>query len=194
MNTRTHLAPSGTEWQRAFPTQPQAATLMRSPSFVPAAQITAPVAFARMGQAEPTTQDKKAGPSWYQLSAADLVTLSGYGLGIWWCLGGPTWAGITSIVADEVDGRLARATGIACDRGGELDWGVDVALVPLSLLRLGREIKQPYAVAASIPILYGQAHLRGQGFHAPVGSPRAVIMLTTMLLEGLGYAKREEDT
>lgn len=45
-------------------------------------------------------------------TAADGVTLAGLGLGLWWSLGGPAWAGLGSLVADELDGRLARALGV----------------------------------------------------------------------------------
>lgn len=73
------------------------------------------------------------------LTLPDLVTLLGYALGLWWCADGPTWAGVVSILADEVDGRLARATGTATEHGSALDWGCDIALTPAALARLGRE-------------------------------------------------------
>jgi hypothetical protein len=94
------------------------------------------------------------------LTLADVVTLGGYGLGVWWSVGGPAWAGVASIVADEVDGRLARATGTTTSHGSALDWGADVALTPLALLRLGREVGYPTAaLLAAPPVLYAQPRL-----------------------------------
>jgi phosphatidylglycerophosphate synthase len=40
---------------------------------------------------------------------ANGISLSGYALGIWWLAGGPSWAAVASILADELDGRVARA-------------------------------------------------------------------------------------
>jgi hypothetical protein len=123
-------------------------------------------------------------------SAPDVVTLAGYGLGLWWCLGGPTWAGIASIACDEVDGRLARLTGKSSPRGSALDWGADVALTPLALLRLGRaawpgeeERGKTVALLLAPAVLYGQASLRGSDWRPPVGSARAAIMVGAMIAE-----------
>lgn len=117
-------------------------------------------------------------------SLADLVTLASYGLGLWWAAGGPTWAALASIALDEVDGRIARATGTTSERGSALDWGADVVLVPLSLNRLGQAVGHPLpAVALALPILYVQADMRGRGERPSVGSARAAIMLTAILAE-----------
>lgn len=111
----------------------------------------------------------------------DAVTLAGYGLGVYWSLGGPTWAGVVSVIADEVDGRLARATGATTTHGGELDWGADVALTPLALARLGREVGHPaLALAAAPPVLYVQAMLRDASWRPTVGSARAAITLAAI--------------
>lgn len=118
---------------------------------------------------------------------ADLVTVTGYGLGLWWAFGGPTWAGVSSVVLDELDGRIARAMGQTSERGSALDWGADVSLTAVSALRLGQATGQPVAALASAPVLlYGQAHLRGQGYRPPLGSARAVLMLATMAVEAYG--------
>lgn len=113
---------------------------------------------------------------------ADAITLLGYTAGLWWAVGGPTWAGIASIVADELDGRVARATNTATQHGSSLDWGGDVALTPLALLRLGRETGHEQAALLAAPAaLYAQAVLRGSDWRPPVGSARAVVMALAML-------------
>lgn len=118
---------------------------------------------------------------------ADLVTATGYGLGLWWAFGGPTWAGVTSIVLDELDGPIARAMGQTSERGSALDWGADVSLTAVSALRLGQATGKPVAALGAAPVLlYGQAHLRGQGYRPPLGSARAVLMLATMAVEAYG--------
>lgn len=117
-------------------------------------------------------------------SLADGVTLASYGLGLWWCLGGPTWAGLASIVGDELDGRIARVQKTTGPRGNALDWGADVALTPLAALRLGRATNHVgTAVVASPFLLYAQASLKAKEKRPVVGSLRAAIMVATMLVE-----------
>lgn len=115
----------------------------------------------------------------------DLVTLTGYGLGLWWAAGGPTWAGLVSIAADEVDGRLARATNTTTAHGSALDWGADVALVPPTFARLGSAlgVGRTAGLVASPVALYAQSRLRAEGERPSVGSVRAFAMLATMGLE-----------
>lgn len=116
----------------------------------------------------------------------DVVTLASYGLGLWWCLGGPTWAGVASMLGDELDGRLARATKQTSERGGHLDWGADVALTPLALLRLGKTVGNvPLAMAAAPPLLLLQADMRARGERPAIGSARAAIMIAAMIAEKL---------
>jgi hypothetical protein len=123
------------------------------------------------------------------VTTADLITLSGYAAGLWWSVGGPTWAALASILADEVDGPVAKAMGDAGQQAEDIDWGADVALVPLALLRLGREIGQQTAAVACAPIVLAvQARLRAGGWTPPVGSARAAIMLATIAIEE--YQKR----
>lgn len=105
------------------------------------------------------------------------ITLGGYGLGFWWIAGGPSWAAIVSILADEIDGAVARKLDQTSEVGRELDWGADVALASLTLLRLGAP-----AWAAALA-LGGQAVLHAEGSRPPVGSLRAVLMVVTMVKE-----------
>ena len=123
------------------------------------------------------------------LTAADLITLTGYAAGIWWSVGGPTWSAIYSMIADEVDGPAARRMGTAGPQGADLDWGTDVALTPLALMRLGRTIGQPQLTVAAAPLVLAvQARLHSQGWTPPVGSARAGVMLATIAIEQ--YQKR----
>lgn len=117
---------------------------------------------------------------------ADAITLSSYGLGLWWTMGGPTWAGMASIVGDELDGRVARAMNTQSERGSALDWGADVTLTPLALMRFGRAINQNHpeiSLLAAPPLLFMQASLRSQNYRPDIGSVRAVVMLGTMAVE-----------
>ncbi len=114
---------------------------------------------------------------------ADVVTLTGYGLGLYWAAGGPWWAGLGSIVADEVDGRLARALGQTTRRGALLDWGADVTLTPAAFGRLGRELGLGAGVGLAVaPVaLFAQASLAAEGVRPAVGSARAVGMVAAMV-------------
>lgn len=124
------------------------------------------------------------------ITLADAVTLTGYGLGVWWSIGGPTWAGLASIVADEVDGRLARATGTTTEHGSSLDWGADVALTPLALMRLGNELGRPgLAPLAAAPVLFAQAMLRASSVRPVFGSARAAVTLAAI---GVRYARKRK--
>lgn len=128
--------------------------------------------------------DVDAGQCGWVPTLADVVTVTGYGLGLWWASGGPAVAGLVSIALDEVDGRIARGTGTCSARGSALDWAGDVALTPLVLARLGRSVGHEGAALAVAPVvLYAQAHARGKGWRPPVLSARAVLMLATMGLE-----------
>jgi phosphatidylglycerophosphate synthase len=117
------------------------------------------------------------------ISLADLMTLVGYGLGIWWSAGGPDWAALASMGLDELDGSVARAMGTASTSGAALDWGADVALTPLALARLARDLEQPAVATIGAPlVLAAQAKMKGGGFRPRVGSARGAVMLATILL------------
>ncbi len=112
------------------------------------------------------------------------ITLTGYSLGLWWCVGGPTWAGLASIAADELDGYVARKTSQTSETGSVLDSTADAALVPMSLLRLGRSTDTGLKPLAAAPVLlYAHASTRAEKQAPPLGSVRAGIMLFTMLME-----------
>ena len=112
------------------------------------------------------------------------ITLTGYGLGLWWCVGGPTWAGLASIAADELDGYAARKLNQETVAGSILDSTADAALVPMSLMRLGTATETGWMpLIAAPPLLYVHAVTRADGQRPPALSVRAGIMLFTMLME-----------
>ena len=153
------------------------------------APLRAPIVSTKTGQLEPAEQTSTLDKVWRQTPNA--ITLAGYALGLWWCVGGPTWAAIVSILADEADGRLARAMNASSEVGSKLDWSADVALVPMSLLRLGRATGTgAIPVLAAPPILWNQATSRADSWRPPVGSWRAAIMIAAILAEGVGSLKR----
>lgn len=109
----------------------------------------------------------------------DVITLAGFALGLWWCAGGPAWAALLSILADELDGRYARMTGQTSDRGAVLDYTADMMLTPLALARLGINlgVGAGFGLVAAIPVLFIQSTLKAEGYRPEVGSARAVVML-----------------
>ena len=114
-------------------------------------------------------------------SVADYITITSFALGLWWCVGGPMWAGIASILGDEIDGRYARATGTTSERGALLDWGADITLTPMALMRLTINAGMgPVGIIAAPLVLYTQVQLKTEGYRPPIGSARAVIMLAGM--------------
>ncbi len=130
----------------------------------------------------PVKATQAAPPVSWIPSRADLITLSAFSLGLWWCVGGPMWAGLLSILGDELDGRYARMTGTTSERGAQLDFSADMALTPMAMMRLSQILGYGpgYGLFLSPAILYAQATLKAEGYHPKYGSARAVIMLTAM--------------
>jgi phosphatidylglycerophosphate synthase len=96
--------------------------------------------------------------------------LAGLLLSLGWQAGGPAWMAIAGLLADEIDGRVARATNTQSEFGSFFDWVTDVGITQLVLARLG--------AARAIPlVLFGQVYLRGEGVRPDVGSARAVLTL-----------------
>lgn len=124
------------------------------------------------------------------ITLADLVTLSGYGLGLWWASGGPGWAALLSMAFDELDGPIARARGAAGLGDSAIDWGADIALTPLALVRLSRDVNRPAIATVGAPLVLAvQAKMHGAGFRPPVGSARAAVMIVALLVE---YGQRQK--
>lgn len=124
------------------------------------------------------------------IGIADLVTVAGYGLGVWWASGGPGWAALASMACDELDGPIAQLLGTETRKDDSLHWGADVALTPLALFRLSKDLDKPAVAAVGAPLtLAAQAKLRAQGFMPPVGSARAVVMGIALFIE---YSRRRQ--
>lgn len=99
------------------------------------------------------------------------ITAIGYALGLWWIAGGPAWAALVSIVADELDGRIARATGTTSEFGSKFDWTTDVVLTAATL----QKMRAPVWIILAGTI--GQVALRDRGIRPEFGSARAALML-----------------
>ena len=111
-------------------------------------------------------------PTCQPSATPSLLTISGYGLGVWWAAGdGPSWSALASIALDEADGSLARATHQTSDFGARLDWTADVVLTALVLRRIGA----PLWVIPTTTV--AQVAYRNQGLRPPFLSLRAVLML-----------------
>lgn len=106
------------------------------------------------------------------------VTILGYALSLAWIAGAPWWIGVLGILADEVDGRLARARGETTAYGGELDYAADVTLTGLSAVKL----LGPAGLAALPLVTMYQARMRSEGERPTVGSARAAMMAAKMVI------------
>lgn len=113
-------------------------------------------------------------PSDASVNLPNAITISGYAATIAWLGGAHPAFAIYGIVADEADGRVARATGETSDYGGLLDWAVDITLTGLVLARLG----WTWALLGITPM---QAYLRQRGYRPTVGSTRAVLTLYAII-------------
>jgi hypothetical protein len=69
-------------------------------------------------------------------TAANGVTLAGYMLSLGWIGGGPPWMAVAGLVADEVDGTIARKTGTVSEFGSVLDFTTDMIMTALVAKRL----------------------------------------------------------
>ena len=67
----------------------------------------------------------------------NLITLTGFSLGVAWATGGADWMGLASVALDDVDGYVARTWGQATKFGSLLDWASDQMLTPLVWQRAG---------------------------------------------------------
>lgn len=116
------------------------------------------------------------------INLPNVITLAGFFATLAW-LGGasPGWA-LLGLLADEIDGRVARATGQTSEFGSLLDWTTDVTLTALVMQRL--EI-----LWALPPVTAAQVALRKDGWRPPVGSARAVLTLWALYRENIARAR-----
>lgn len=99
------------------------------------------------------------------------MTLASLGLGAWWAAGGPDWAALVSVALDELDGRVARATGQTSEFGSLYDWGSDLVLTALAMNRVG-------APWQAVPVVTtAQILMRQNGTRPSFGSARAAVMV-----------------
>lgn len=109
-------------------------------------------------------------------TVANAVTMVGFALGLWWAQGGgPDWAALASIAADEVDGWVARQLSQETALGSLLDWSTDLVLCAAVMRRLGAPWPAIGAVSA------GQVWARSEGIAPRWGSVRAVLMAGEIL-------------
>lgn len=104
------------------------------------------------------------------------ITAAGYGATLWWLQGRPKWAAVAGLVADELDGRVARATGQTSEFGSLFDWAVDISLTVAILDRLG-------VLYAALPVTAAQTLLREQGYRPTIGSIRAALTIAALWKE-----------
>lgn len=129
----------------------------------------------RLDANPPLLQASGVGAMQLQSDAAvnlpNALTLASLALGVWWVADGPDWAAVASVILDELDGRIARATGQTSEFGSTYDWATDVLLTALSLQKVG-------APWQAIPVVAtGQVVLREEGYRPPFLSARGVVML-----------------
>jgi hypothetical protein len=119
------------------------------------------------------------------LNIPNILTVTGFSLGVAWAAGGPDWMGLASIVLDELDGYAAEKLEQRTEFGSVLDWASDYALTPMVWQRMGLPWKfYP-------PVAIGQVSARVAGVKPDrfVPSVRAGLMLWDM---GRRWIKRSK--
>ncbi len=102
------------------------------------------------------------------INVPNAVSLAGYASTIAWLMGAHPAFAIAGIVADEIDGPIARSRGETTDYGSLLDWGIDLTLTGAVAVKVGLT---PLLLAIT-PL---QIWMRQNG-HAPTfGSARAAL-------------------
>lgn len=86
------------------------------------------------------------------LNLPNTVTVLGLGAGALW-LAGYGWGwGIASVIADEIDGPIARATGQTSEFGANLDWAGDMAMLGGVAVKLNA----PWLIPVLLPLMVQQ--------------------------------------
>jgi len=110
--------------------------------------------------------DPLAKPRRYE-NIPNAITIGGYVCQLVWIMGGPWPLALVGLLADEADGRVARAVDETSDFGSLLDWGVDMTLTGLCAVKAGLGWSLPVTTIA-------QVMLRQRGVAPTVGSARAL--------------------
>lgn len=123
---------------------------------------------------EPRSFGLQKGAQGPALNAPNVITLGGYVATIAWLMGASKAWGVVGLIADEVDGRVARATKTATDYGSLLDWATDLTLTGAVAYKANLLWSLP-------PVTAIQAYLRQEGVAPAVGSARAVYTIIALL-------------
>jgi phosphatidylglycerophosphate synthase len=78
------------------------------------------------------------------------ITMAGYMLSLAWISGGPAWMALAGLLADEVDGEIARRTGTVSEFGSVMDFTTDMIMTALVAKRLGALPALPFITGGQI--------------------------------------------
>ena len=109
----------------------------------------------------------------------NVLTVAGIASSVVWLAGGSGWWALLGLILDELDGRIARATGQTSELGSSLDWAGDVAINAATIVKLG----PPFIYALPV-VMTGQMILRDEGTRPSIGSARAVTTLFALYKQG----------
>jgi phosphatidylglycerophosphate synthase len=106
------------------------------------------------------------------------ITLAGYILSLAWIAGGPAWMALAGLVADEIDGTIARKTNTVSEFGSVMDFTTDMIMTALVARRLG--------IFPILPVITaGQVYRRIHQVEAlpPFAGARSLLTLATVIKE-----------
>ena len=80
------------------------------------------------------------------------ITFLGYCSQLIWVVGGHAYwpAALVGLIADEVDGLVARLTGDSSEFGSMFDWGTDLTMTGIVALRAGMVWTLPFTTLAQV--------------------------------------------
>jgi phosphatidylglycerophosphate synthase len=84
------------------------------------------------------------------LTLSNGITLAGYIFSLAWIAGGPAWMALAGLVADEIDGTIARRTGTVSEFGSVMDFTTDMIMTALVAKRLGIFPVLPFITAGQV--------------------------------------------
>lgn len=104
------------------------------------------------------------------------ITIAGYASSLAWMAGAPWPFALVGLLADEIDGRVARVTGQTSEYGSHLDWAVDLTLTGMAAARCGMVGLCTLPVTTAV-----QAAMREHGVRPSIGSARAAYTVAALL-------------